>query len=134
MADATTRKAAPRNKGAAKPAQRKPTAKELAAAKAPGGSAAAAAIDETNPQVKTVEFRGLTLTLPEELPATIGFDFIELENEAGAMPLLRLLRSLLGKDQFIAVRNAMDGADDVFGVVDGLFADIFEQYGMDQGK
>lgn len=102
---------------------------------APKGAASAAAAEvAAEPQAKTVTFRDVSLELPDELPATILFDITELESAGSSpMPLFRLLRSLLGPEQFQRVRAQLQADDDVMGAVEGLIGDVFAEYGMGLG-
>lgn len=103
---------------------------------APSKGAAARAEAATDPAAKTIQFGGQTLNLPDSLPETILFDITELEaSEGDPMPIYRMLRSVLDKEQFTLVRNEigrMNGAAD--GAVDRLLGDIFEQYGISLGE
>lgn len=97
-----------------------------------------AARGEKNDTPKTIDFRGLTLTLPPVLPGTLYFDFAELEdNQSSPAAQVRLLRSLVGDDQVVAIREkiAADNVpfDEVDEVVLGLFNDIVASFGVAEG-
>ena len=90
-------------------------------------SKAAAARAEKKPEAKTVEWRGLTLTLPSVLPGTLYFDFAELQedsNDVGAQ--VRLVRAKIAEDEI-----PFDQMDDV--LVD-LFNVAFDAYGIGMGE
>lgn len=90
------------------------------------------------PQKRTVEFRGEKLELPATPPDTLLFDFVEMESaEENPLAVFRMLRSLLGQDQFLTVRNkiaAQNGDSATFEDVGQLLQDIFEQYGVTAGE
>lgn len=112
-----------------------PRTKAKAAAKPASAAQAEAARDEATESAKTVAFRGATLTLPPELPATMLFDIVELEAAGdNPMPLFRLLRSVLGPEQFVEVRNEIKPDEEIVDAVDGLLTDVFGQYGLTLGK
>lgn len=94
----------------------------------------AAAADELDPQPKQVTFREVTLDLPEDLPGTILFDLTELEASGNAMAVYRMLRSVLGPEQFATVRNQMTADDNVGELIDGLFDEVFGAYGITVGE
>lgn len=95
----------------------------------------AAALAES--EEKSVTFRGVDIKLAPKLPATLLFDLTEIEI-AGESPLavLRLLRSLVGPEQFRLIRNRVESAeeDDGFEDVGSLVSNIFEQYGLTVGE
>lgn len=96
---------------------------------------AAAASGEAKGENKTVDFREITLTLPPELPATLLFDVTELEVAGqNPMPVFRLLRSLVGPDQFAEIRNALNPDDDAMSLIDELLGSIFGAYGIELGE
>lgn len=121
-----------------------------AKAKEPRTSKASAALAEREaakaaeagekPPAKSVEFHGLTLALPDELPDTLLFDIVEIEaSGTNPIPLLRFLRSLLGPEQFVALRNVTgenaNGDAEAFGnSIAELVADVFAQYGVTPGE
>jgi hypothetical protein len=99
---------------------------------------AAAARAETTPEPRTVEFDGLTLTLATDFPEEIFFDMIESEaSQAEGNPgneyivNLRLLRSLVGPDQFTDIRHRFGRNPEK--VVDLVNA-VLEQYGLTMGE
>jgi hypothetical protein len=94
--------------------------------------AAAAEVTDTP---RAITFRGVEITLPRELPPTLLFDVAEMEaNDGSPMPVFRLLRSLLGAEQFTAVRNQLTDKDDVVDIVNELLVDLFAQYGITLGE
>lgn len=61
---------------------------------------------EEKQEPKIVEWQGLKLELPIEPPEEMLFDIAEVEaSPDDTMSIFRVLRSLLGRDQFIEVRN-----------------------------
>jgi hypothetical protein len=97
---------------------------------------AAAALAEKKPQPKTVTYDGdVTVTLPDEMPDEILFDMIEVEASGGPVNeyiiCLRILRSLVGSDDFMAIRHRIGGdPEKVMALVD----DAIAQYGMTLGE
>lgn len=84
---------------------------------------------------KKITFRDLELQLPEELPTAILFDVVELEADANdPLPLFRLLRALVGPDQFTDVRNQIADDEDVFDSLDELVKAALAPYGMSLGE
>jgi hypothetical protein len=113
-------------------------AKRAASKAAPNKGAASARREAVAapPEPPQIEWRNLVLVLPDTLPATIMFDFVELEAAGGdPRPIFRLLRTLLdGSDQFLAVRNEIIESDDVGEIVDELLELIFTEYGLGMGE
>jgi hypothetical protein len=95
----------------------------------------AAARSETDDGPRTIEFEGITLELPRELPSALLFDLVEVEASAGEINEyivnLRILRSLVGKDQFIEIRHKI--GDDVSKVM-GLMEAVLDQFGLTLGE
>lgn len=115
------------------PAARKPAATKASPKK--GGAEVAVAEVSTETDAKTVTFRQLTLTLPEQLPPTMLFHITDLEAAGGnPLPVFRLLREILGAEQFNDVRTELTGDSQVVSAVDGLLGDIFDQYGIGLGE
>ena len=108
--------------------------KTTAAAK----SKAAAAQAEAKPEPKTVEVRGLTLTLPEQLPATFAFDVAEMQQEATVFAVIRLLTTFLGSDQVVEIRGKVargEVSDEELGDFLGeILEAIFEEFGLSLGE
>lgn len=98
-------------------------------------SKAAAAVAEAKGDEKTVEWQGLTLTMPAEIPAVLLFDITELEatSDGNPMPMFRLLRSLLGGQQFTQARHHVPKGDDGTAVFH-LLSDALGQYGINLGE
>lgn len=84
---------------------------------------------------KTFTHGGLTLTLPREMPNEVLFDMIEAESaETGVDEFLiglRILRSIVGQDQFTDIRNKV-GAD-VEKTLE-LMNLVLDQYGLTMGE
>lgn len=110
----------------------------MAASKGGGTRKGAAARAEKAQTTRKVEYRGIKLELPAELPPTLLFDITEIEaaGEDNPMPVFRMLRSLLGAEQFTAVRNEIGkaAADDDFTDIGDLMSAIFDQYGLSAGE
>jgi hypothetical protein len=96
------------------------------------GAIAVEEVAEEKP-LKTAKIGELELDLPDELPPAIIFDLVELEASGDdPMPVMRTLRSMLGSEQFIALRHHVE-ANDV-GDLNGLLDLIFGQYGVKLGE
>ncbi len=95
-----------------------------------------AAVRAEKAKSKSVKFRGETLQLPDELPPTLLFDITEVEAaDDNPMPVFRMLRSLLGAEQFVAVRNKIAVSENEdFADVGKLVEAIFAQYGVSAGE
>lgn len=95
------------------------------------GAAARAELDEH----KTIEFRGVTFKLEPQLPPTLLFDVIELE-AAGfdPLPVFRFVRSVVGPDTFVEIRNSITAGTNVNELMDELITVIFEAYGLTLGE
>lgn len=98
----------------------------------------AAARAETNGQPRVVDFRGLELKLPPELPGEVIFDIADLETATGPGPFVRMLGSLLGPDQLLAVRAKI--AEEKIPLAEaettliGLIHDSLDKYGLSMGE
>lgn len=80
---------------------------------------------------KNITWKGIKFDLPERMPKAILFDFIDIEAEGtDPAPVFRMLRSLVGAQQFQKVRNAVEQGnaepDDVFDLV----RKILNKYGV----
>lgn len=95
---------------------------------------AAAAVAEVDGRSPVIHWRDLELTLPAKVPPTVLFDVVECEADEDALAMFRLLRSLLGGEQFTDVRNAIREDDDINTLVVDLFEQIFGEYGSDPGE
>jgi hypothetical protein len=112
---------------AAKPKPRKAAPQKGAAARA-----------EKNGKRKTVDFRGLELILPAKLPGTILFDLADLESGNDLRGSMEFLKSLVGSEQYQAIRNKVGeegiGIEKVDAVLLKLVEDILEASGLSQGE
>jgi hypothetical protein len=113
--------------------------KEVASSSSEKPNKPKAARAERKPRKKTVKFRGEKLELPQTPPETLLFDFVEMETaEENPLAVFRMLRSLLGSEQFLAVRNKIAASNgdgpNTFEDVGQLLTDIFEQYGVTAGE
>jgi hypothetical protein len=93
---------------------------------------------EKKDDLKTVDFRGLTLHLPPKLPGTLLFDFADLEtgNELGGT--MQMIKSLVGEGQYQAIRAKVgeEGItfEEVEPVLQKLVEDILEAFGVSSGE
>jgi len=107
---------------------------EKATGKAAAGKAAAARA-ERKPRPKSLTFKGLKFTLQPELPDTFIFDVIEVEAAGeGIGPIFRMLRSMLGGEQFMRLRNAVEDGTIAVEEVDDFVGAVFEKYGLGLGE
>lgn len=84
---------------------------------------------------KTYTFEGIELSLAAEIPPEILFDVIESEASEGSaneyLVNLRILRTLVGPDQFMTIRHRIGGdADKVWALMDGVLG----EYGLTMGE
>lgn len=101
---------------------------------------AAAARAEKKPESKPkeIQFHELTLTLPERLPETVMFDITDIESGVqmdDPRPIFRLLRSVVGGEQFVAIRNQIEIETLPVGeAVMELMKDVLAEYGLTSGE
>jgi hypothetical protein len=100
-----------------------------------GRREAAAARSEKSPKGKTLKFKGLTVKLPPTLPDTLLFDMAEIEAAGeNPMPVFRMLRSVLGPEQFGEVRAAVEAGTIKVADLDDFITQIFGKYGLSPGE
>lgn len=110
------------------------SAETKATGKAAAGKAAAARA-ERKPRAKSLAFKGLKFTLPPELPDTFIFDVIEIEAAGESVgPIFRMLRSILGPEQFNVLRNAVENKTIAPEEIDDFVSAVFGKYGLDLGE
>lgn len=87
---------------------------------------------------KKFTFRGVTLKGPKELPGTLDFDLGDISvradegNDQEALAgMHRLLESLLGREQLLAVREKIKGAEDPW--QEELLGAALKAYGSEGG-
>ena len=92
--------------------------------------------DDPKANAKIIEWRGLSLFIPPEIPPVLMFDFVSMEDEQGAFALMRMFLSLLDGDQFVQVRNVIGRlpADDQIEAITELSEAIMASYGTDEGE
>lgn len=96
---------------------------------------AAAARKERTPEKRTYEFLGHELELPGRPKEELLFDLVEMEiEEENPIVLTRMLRSLLGPDQFLLVRNLIAAQDGEKPYLVDLLTGLLEEYGMSLGE
>lgn len=93
--------------------------------KAAPKTGAAAARDETAPEPKSFNWRGIDLELPDKLPATIAFDMVDIE-KGGLAPLLGFLTRLLGDEQVQIVRAKLDDDGDALDELDEILTELMD--------
>jgi hypothetical protein len=88
---------------------------------------------------KTVEWESLTFALPPEMPAVALMDRADMESSNDSGAIIRLLRTVLGPEQFMAARNRVveisnsDMSDQIEKITD-LIGAVMNAYGTDEGK
>lgn len=106
---------------------------------APPKKAKAAAAEKAGGGPRTVEWRGLALTVPEVLPADVAWAMADIESATGTSvsPILALLRSIIGADQEQQLREKLsaDGVSftDLPDALSELLTALFDSYGMAEG-
>lgn len=106
------------------------TARRKAAPK----SGAAAARAELDPKQKTVNFRGVEITLPPELPKTFVWDLAAASSE-GDLGYYRLAQSLIPAEHLQEVRALLADSDDSEeDFMMDLLNTMLEPYGLGSGK
>lgn len=122
------------------PAAKKTTARKATPAKkATAAKSKAAAASQEAGGERSLDWRGLTFTLPATLPGTLIFDLAEVEKNPNALgPLIATLESLLGAEQLRQVRDLVASENiDMAGVADvlgDLVREVFGSYGMTEGE
>lgn len=110
------------------------TAETKATGKAAAGKAAAARA-EKKPRAKSLTFNGIKFTLPPELPDTFIFDVIEIEAAGDSIgPVFRMLRSMIGPEQFNLLRNAVEDKSISPDEIDDFVSAVFDKYGLGLGE
>jgi hypothetical protein len=105
------------------------------AAQANKPSKAAAAKAEREQSERTVEWQGLTLTLPAELPEAVLMDLALVKSEEDPTTTFEMLKTMIGVGQFRQVRNKLDSDKDVtLAEVASLVGQVFEAYGTSEGE
>jgi hypothetical protein len=98
-----------------------------------GRQAASAARAEKSPKQKKYEFNGVKFVLPPLLPDTIMFDIVDMES-GNAVVVFRTLKSILGSEQFYALRQAVDDQTIKAEELDTFIEGLFEKYGVSPGE
>lgn len=98
-------------------------------------SKSAAARAEKKPKAKTYTQGGIKFNLPATLPETIIFDMVEIDATEGApMPVYKMLRSILGPEQFNKLRNAIEAGTIKSEDLDTFIEGVFAKYGVTPGE
>lgn len=89
--------------------------------------------------IRKINFRGVKLEGPPDLPGTLDFDLgdISVRAEEGhdqeaLTGMHRLLESLLGRDQLLKIRQKIKGPEDPW--QEELLGDTLKAYGTNSGK
>lgn len=128
---ATKSKGAAANGSPPKPARKKQ----------PTRAQAEKAIAEMRDKPPTGDFRGITLTLPAQLPATFIFDVAEMQaddDETDFAVVHNMMVGLLGREQWSAVRRKIGADGDSMSDLNPLLEEIFQSvtgaYGVELGE
>ena len=115
-------------------ADRKPAAPKRKAAPKRAAAAAVAEVAAA-PAGKTLEYEGITLTLPDSLPASALMQVVELEatSESNPVALLRILRAILGPEQYTQAAYRVPQENDWESVY-GLLRGCLDQFGLSLGE
>jgi hypothetical protein len=95
---------------------------------------AAAAKAEKAPTEKTIEWKGLTLTLPAELPDDIFLDLALVRSGSDATSTFDLLLTAIGRRQFVEVRAVVKAGEAKTEDVAELANEVFAVYGTSEGE
>jgi hypothetical protein len=99
-----------------------------------------AARGEKKDKSKTVDFRGVKLTLPAKLSGTLLWDFQTLMggDERSLGGIIDFLESLVGAEQSRLVRSKVREDDldieETFPALEDLMQKVFEESGVSQGE
>lgn len=103
--------------------------------------AAQKAVAELADEPRKGEFRGITLTLPPQLPAAFAFDLAAVQAAADTTSLAhayRLIVGQIGETQWLTIRDkiAADGdpMDNMGPLLEEILNAITEPYGMEPGE
>lgn len=112
--------------------------KKAAARKAAGGSKPAAAQRERKGKEATVDFQGLKIKVPSKLPGTLLFDIADLEMGRDLRGTMEFVKSLLGEDQYRAVREKISelsmGLDETMEALVELLEGVLDKGGLSLGE
>jgi hypothetical protein len=83
-------------------------------------------------QEKVIKWNGLSFTAPGQVPeeAFAKFEFDQVEATNVNQPAYRLVREILGAEQFREARDALTGFDDITELLDA----VTNAYGLGQGE
>jgi hypothetical protein len=96
---------------------------------------AAAAKAEKAPTERTVQWEGLTLTLPAELPDAVLLDLALVQGGDDPTSTFEMLMTMIGEGQLRLVRNKVKSDENVsLENVAELIHQIFEEYGTSEGE
>lgn len=93
---------------------------------------------EANGKPKAIEWHGITLDLPDELPGEIAFAYGDLEHDDSIGGLVKFLTVLLGEGNVAKVRAKVAEEGIPFSAMpatlDELAGDVFKVYGTSAGE
>lgn len=98
----------------------------------------AAARAERAPQPRSLDWNGLELELPANLPGELVFDLAAVETNRGPASMLGAIRTVIGDEQLEAVRERIVELgltlDDVGEALGELVTGIWAEYGLTPGE
>lgn len=110
--------------------------KKSTARKASPKAKAAAAVAEMEETAgsKSLEWKGLSLSLPDDMPEEIVLDFALARAQPGSTATFDLLLTMIGVEQYIEVRALVKAGEAKVEDVAELVGLVFEQYGTSEGE
>ncbi len=106
----------------------------MAAKKPPKQRKPAAAAAETQSAERTLNWKGLTITLPPQLPEEILLDLALVRSEEGSGATFDLLLTAIGKAQYMEVRHKVKSKEATVSDVAELADEVFGVYGASEGE
>ncbi len=113
----------------------KPKSSATKKPKATKAKAAAAEVVE-QPEFRKLEWKGVTLKLPAEMPESILLDMALIGSTSAPSATFEMLISIIGEGQFRVIRGMVNDPDEDVSLDDvvQLISDIFDFYGSDAGE
>lgn len=101
--------------------QRKPTSKAAKAkAEKDGG--------------RQLKWKGLTITLPKDMPDVVVLDLAHVQNSDDASASFVMLENMIGPEQYHQVRSKVKKGEADIPAVSDLIRDCFAAYGASEGE
>ena len=97
-------------------------------------SKAAAARAEKEQESRSVEWKGIVVTLPAELPDAVLLDLALVQGSEDASASFQMLMTMIGEPQYLQIRNMLKREEVELTDVAELIRAIFEEYGTNEGE